>query len=314
MESLRKRLQITYPYTTIEDRQQAQTLTSIHTVTILLMLMIGGAIAFSWESLTNREVLLIGFATFILMTGLSIVIANTGRLRAASYLPIIMAMLTTLLLLSGIGLFAPYLMATAIPILLASTLLKRRGVMIVTVSMVVGVVAVGIIQRYILLQPLSFYDTIIPTGVLLTFFGMLLWLFSGEFNQLFREVYRLENQLGATLNLNTKIFDPQKSRHQLLRDFGLYLQQTYDFQQVLIYLRDENNPGAGHAAQRYRAGRTARNGPGPHGIHPVTRATGHGHPRKAGHDHPLQRSGPPAHGAVQRFQRAVDPPHVLWRR
>jgi GAF domain-containing protein len=264
MESLRKRLQITYPYTTIEDRQQAQTLTSIHTVTILLMLMIGGAIAFSWESLINREVLLIGFATFILMTGLSIVIANTGRLRAASYLPIIMAMLATLLLLSGIGLFAPYLMATAIPILLASTLLKRRGVMIVTVSMVVGVGAVGIIQRYILLQPLSFYDTIIPTGVLLTFFGMLLWLFSGEFNQLFREVYRLENQLGAILNLNTKIFDPQKSRHQLLRDFGLYLQQTYDFQQVLIYLRDENNPGVvtlrsgiGLAAQRAMAqGRT----------------------------------------------------------
>jgi TolA-binding protein len=256
MEFIQRFFTIHYPYETTLTRRRANMLRNLD------MFAIGLAIAIAinlFLTRNNPEINtgLVLMVPVLLVTSLgTMYLNNQGRLRLASWLYILAAMVGSLVMLYLNGLRSGSQVTLAIPFFVGGLLLARQEVITLTVLANLGLVIIGLNQLMQGQNIEDFWAGVIPPLLLFTFFGIIQWLQVFEFHDSFNQIESSQARLGMFLDLASNL-EQGTTKVEKLNHFAQVLQTTLDLQQVQIFLQDENNAqliklrgGAGLAALR----------------------------------------------------------------
>ena len=242
MQALTRFFTIHYLYIDPLEQHRATGLRFL-SIFALLLAVGAGVVVLSAESLTPDMQLLLGIVPILGLVSVIVMrLLNRGAVNLASWVYIGTALVTSLGLVTLAGSTTRTVMALAIPVLVAGVLLSRRDVLTVTGLTALGAFAVALVERYILLRPINPLTTPLPAVVLIIFFGMVEWLFTREFGDLFSQYVEIDRQLQTALALSEQIM-PREDLKSYLDEFSFLLHEALDLQQTQIFLQDRDNPG-----------------------------------------------------------------------
>ena len=257
MDSILRLTRINYSYPSLLEQQRANALMLLSRLAIGLAGAVLVVLVMLWSNSQNVSGLLLMVPMLVITASAALYIANQGQLPLASWIYVGASIIGPLILVATTGLKAQTMMSLALPFFVAGLLLDERGILIVTGSLIGGLLVVGGLEVTALRRVEGdLLSLVLEPVLLMAFFGAAEWALLRQVRSSFDLITHLERNQNASYELSD-IMGEADSVDGLLREVALRAQRSLDLHQVQIFLTDENNPGmlrlraaAGLAAQR----------------------------------------------------------------
>lgn len=241
MDALRTFFTLRYVYTNPVDQRRAQGL--LHLNVFALVLAGGLVLVLLTAGITGLSQ--VAMAALIPMLALlawgSVTLIQNGHLNVAVGLYLGTAWLSSLALVASIGLTSSVVVVLGFPIIAAGVLLDRNGVRIMTVLVLLSVFFLGLLEQIVLRPGTRGVAAAPPVMVALGFYGLILWLFAGEFRATFERLAQAERRMQAGVLLS-EVIARTTEPDVLPGRLNDMLRGALGLQRLRIFLQDEQNP------------------------------------------------------------------------
>jgi GAF domain-containing protein len=240
MDALRNFFRLHYVYTNPADQRRAQGLLSLNAFALalagglVLILLTAGITGLSQVAMAALIPML------ALLVWVSVTLIQNGHLNVAIGLYLGTAWLSSLALVASIGLTSSVVVVLGFPIIAAGVLLDRNGVRTMTVLVLLSVFLLGFLEQLVLRPGTRGVMATLPVMVALGFYGLILWLFAGEFRATFERLAQAERRMQAGVLLSEVIAHTTKP-NVLPGQLNDMLRGALGLQRLRIFLQDEQN-------------------------------------------------------------------------
>ncbi|NDJ77421.1 MAG: GAF domain-containing protein [Chloroflexi bacterium] len=235
-------VRIQHPYDDPGERQQAQRLLAINLVWLVaigLSFLVYSAYDFAVSTAT------LFFPLSLFIAGLSHWLLQHGQLHQARFLFVLNILAATFLsIFPDYRIDTPFLMVLVLPLVAAGLLLRRRGLLLVTVFLMATVTVGGYLQYATDMEPTSIGSTdrsiqvtILLFDTLITLTAAMLWFFTANMEETLRTRSYLSNLIDVTARTSQTLVGLPTSGEEL-NHFVEELQEALDLYHIQIFLSD----------------------------------------------------------------------------
>ncbi len=242
MDALKNFFRLHYVYTNPADQRRAQGLLYLNAFALalagglVLILLTAGGIT-NLSQVTEAALI----PMLLLLVWVSVTLIQKGHLSVAVWLYLGTAWLSSLVMTASVGLGTSGAVVLGFPIVAAGVLLDRHGLRNMTVLVLLSIFFLGLLEQIVLRPGTRGMSIAPPVMVALGFYGLILWLFTGEFRTTFERLAQAERRMQAGVLLSEVIAHTTEP-DVLPGRLNDMLRGALGLQRLRVFLQDERNP------------------------------------------------------------------------